>query len=51
MKLSADKCRFRAEHLDAQVGEFELAHVMAGTLIVILVAIERRLPAFRFMRS
>src|SRR6516162_6038434 len=48
MKLPTNKCALRSEHLDLEVGELQLAHFSICRLIVLTIALERRLPAFGF---
>ena len=51
VEFSAHEGRVWPQHLDSQVAEFELAHLVARALIVFLVAVESGLPSLGFMGS
>src|SRR5215831_13383531 len=45
-ELAANQGTLRSKHLDPEVGELQLAHFSIRRLIVLAIALERRLPAF-----
>src|SRR5215469_6649456 len=47
-ELAANKGTLWSEHLDPEVGELQLAHFSICRVIVLAIALERRLPAFGF---
>ena len=49
MKIASDECRIPPQHFDLQVPKLQLAHFVSRALIIVLVAIECRLPAFEFV--